>query len=90
MTQVFGQLDNRQERNQDYQNWLSCSRVLPNGDLEPPVARVDVAATITIVREALQSSPMLTIDVSGDSDAVARIRSGLTDAENTRVEFSLL
>lgn len=88
MHTTFSQLDHRTERNQQYQRWLNCEQVVPGRNNVPPPPRVDLAATVKLIRELLPTSYTLQIDVSGDMEAVALIRAQLTPEENDRVQFS--
>jgi len=88
MTRTFGQLDHREARNGDYQKWLGCSRVLPDGKQVPPPARIDVAGTVKTIREMLPCSDLLQVDVQNDEDSILLVRAQLTPAENARVQFS--
>jgi hypothetical protein len=88
MHTTFSQLDHRQERNQQYQRWLNCEQLLPGRINVPPPPRVDLRATVALIRELLPTSYTLQIDVSGDMEAVDLIRAQLTPEENARVQFS--
>jgi hypothetical protein len=88
MHTTFSQLDRRTERNQQYQRWLNCEQVLPGHVKVPPPPRIDLAATVKLIRELLPTSYTLQIDVSGDLEAVDLIRAKLSPEENARVQFS--
>jgi hypothetical protein len=88
MAKTFGQLDGRQDRNQRFQSWLNCEQVLPGGQTLPPPSRVDIPATVKLIRETVPTlHDTLVIDVGTDTDAISLIRAQLTQAENAQVSF---
>jgi hypothetical protein len=84
---VFGQRDDRQQRNRRYQGWLNCEEVLPGGETVPPPSPADIPTTVEVIRQALQTSTLVRVDVSGDLQAYQQIRQALSPAELTRVVF---
>jgi len=83
---IFSQHDQREERNTRFQRWLNCEQVLPGGGTSLP-PRTDVAATVTLIRQTLPTSPLLQIDLGDDVTAIDLIRSQLTPEENARVQI---